>query len=81
MAIGTQNRRLLPLHHALVSAPKRSATITCLSCTPPNLDVVSTSPAANAEINFGSDVVGYYDYAGNQRANSGAQVNIGAYEQ
>jgi hypothetical protein len=49
--------------------------------TPPNLDVLSSSPAVNAGINLGSSVVGILDYAGNPRTNANGQINIGAYEQ
>jgi hypothetical protein len=52
-----------------------------LSSTPPNLDVLSSSPAVNAGTNLGSSVVGILDYAGNQRVNANGQINIGAYEQ
>ena len=52
-----------------------------LSSTPPNLDVLSSSPATNAGTNLGSSVVGLLDYAGNTRVNANGQINIGAYEQ
>ena len=48
---------------------------------PPNLDILSTSPAVNAGVNLGSSVVGFLDYAGNRRVNGNGQINIGAYEQ
>ncbi|MGB2890168.1 MAG: DUF1565 domain-containing protein [Candidatus Acidiferrales bacterium] len=48
--------------------------------TPPNLDIKSTSPAVNAGVNFGTDIVGTEDFAGNQRVDNGL-INIGAYEQ
>ncbi len=52
-----------------------------ISSAPPNLDILSTSPAVNAGINLGSSVVGFWDYAGNPRVNGNGQINIGAYEQ
>lgn len=52
-----------------------------ISSTPPNLDVLSSSPAVNSGINLGSSVVGILDYAGNPRVNANGQINIGAYEQ
>jgi hypothetical protein len=52
-----------------------------LTSTPPNLDVLSTSPAINAGTNLGSSVVGIVDYAGNPRVNANGQINMGAYEQ
>jgi hypothetical protein len=52
-----------------------------ISSTPPNLDILSTSPAVNAGVNLGSSVVGILDYAGNPRVNANGQINIGAYEQ
>jgi hypothetical protein len=52
-----------------------------ISSTPPNLDVLSSSPAVNAGTNLGSSVVGIRDYAGNARVNANGQINIGAYEQ
>jgi hypothetical protein len=51
-----------------------------ISSTPPNLDVLSSSPAVNAGTNLGSSVVGLLDYAGNPRLNANGQINIGAYE-
>ena len=47
---------------------------------PPNLDIQPGSPAVNAGIDLGSDVVGTADFAGNPRVQNG-QINIGAYEQ
>lgn len=52
-----------------------------LISTPPNLDVLSTSPAINAGTNLGSSIVGILDYAGNPRVNANGQINVGAYEQ
>lgn len=52
-----------------------------ISSTPPNLDVLATSPAVNAGTNLGSSVVGILDYAGKPRVNANGQINIGAYEQ
>lgn len=52
-----------------------------LSTTPPNLDILSGSPAVNAGTNLGVNTVGVLDYAGNPRVNGSAQINIGAYEQ
>jgi hypothetical protein len=52
-----------------------------ISSTPPNLDILSSSPAVNAGANLGSSVVGLLDYAGNPRVNANGQINIGAYEQ
>jgi hypothetical protein len=52
-----------------------------LTSTPPNLDVLSTSPAINAGTNLGSSIVGVVDYAGNPRVNANGQINAGAYEQ
>ena len=52
-----------------------------ISSTPPNLDVLSSSPAVNAGTNLGSSVVGLLDYTGNPRVNASGQINIGAYEQ
>jgi hypothetical protein len=52
-----------------------------LTSTPPNLDVLSTSPAINAGTNLGSSVVGILDYAGNPRVNAHGQINAGAHEQ
>ncbi len=51
------------------------------SSTPPNLDILSTSPAINAGTNLGVNTVGVLDYAGHPRVNGGGQINIGAYEQ
>ena len=51
------------------------------SSTPPNLDILSTSPAVNAGTNLGVNTVGVLDYAGNPRVNGSGQTNIGAYEQ
>jgi Right handed beta helix region len=48
--------------------------------SPPNLDIQSTSPAANAGANLGAAVVGTVDFAGNPRVRVG-EINIGAYEQ
>jgi hypothetical protein len=52
-----------------------------ISTAPYNLDVMTTSPAANAGTNLGSSLVGLLDYAGNPRVNGSGQINIGAYEQ
>ncbi len=52
-----------------------------LTSTPPNLDVLSTSPAINAGTNLGSPIVGILDYAGNPRVNANGQINAGAYQQ
>jgi len=52
-----------------------------ISTLPPNLDVMSTSPAVNAGTNLGVNTVGVLDFAGNPRVNSSGQINIGAYEQ
>ena len=49
------------------------------SSTPPNLDILSTSPAVNAGTDFGVNTVGVLDYAGNPRVNGSGQTNIGAY--
>jgi hypothetical protein len=48
---------------------------------PPNLDVLSSSPAINAGTNLGQSVVGVLDFAGNPRVNASGQINMGAYEQ
>jgi hypothetical protein len=47
---------------------------------PPNLDIASASPGANAGTNLGAAIVGTVDFAGNPRVQGGA-INIGAYEQ
>ena len=52
-----------------------------IATLPPNLDVMSTSPAVNAGTNLGVNTVGVLDFAGNPRVNANAQINIGAYEQ
>jgi hypothetical protein len=52
-----------------------------ISTLPPNLDVLSTSPALNAGTNFGVNTVGVLDFAGNPRVNGSGRINIGAYEQ
>jgi hypothetical protein len=52
-----------------------------ISTLPPNLDVMSSSPAVNAGINLGVNTVGVLDFAGNPRVNGSGQINIGAYEQ
>jgi hypothetical protein len=50
--------------------------------TPPyNFDLASGSPAINAGMNLGVNVVGVLDYSGNPRVNGNGQINIGAYEQ
>ncbi len=48
--------------------------------TTPDLHVADTSPAVNAGINLGSDIVGDFDFAGNPRV-QGSNIDIGAYEQ
>jgi hypothetical protein len=48
---------------------------------PPNLDVLSSSPAENAGTNLGPSIVGVLDFAGNPRVNASGQINMGAYEQ
>jgi hypothetical protein len=52
-----------------------------ITTSPYNLDVMATSPAANAGTNLGVNVVGVLNYAGNPRVNVSGQINIGAYEQ
>jgi hypothetical protein len=52
-----------------------------ISTLPPNLDVMSTSPAVNGGTNLGVNTVGVLDFAGNARVNGSGQINIGAYEQ
>ena len=52
-----------------------------ISTLPPNLDVMSTSPAVNAGTNLGVNTVGVLDFGGNPRVNGSGQINIGAYEQ
>jgi|SRR5579864_667872 len=52
-----------------------------IATLPPNLDVMSTSPAVNAGTNLGVNTVGVLDFAGNPRVNGSGQINIGAYEQ
>jgi hypothetical protein len=52
-----------------------------ISTLPPNLDVMSSSPAVNAGTNLGVNTVGILDFAGNPRVNGSGQTNIGAYEQ
>ena len=52
-----------------------------IATLPPNLDVVSTSPAVNAGTNLGVNIVGVFDFGGNPRVNGSGQINIGAYEQ
>jgi hypothetical protein len=52
-----------------------------ITTSPYNLDVMATSPAANAGTNLGVNVVGVLDFAGNPRVNVSGQINIGAYEQ
>lgn len=52
-----------------------------ISTLPPNLDVMSTSPAVNAGANLGVNTVGVLDFAGNPRVNANGQINAGAYEQ
>jgi hypothetical protein len=51
------------------------------SSTPPNLDILSTSPAVNSGTNLGVNTVGVLDYAGHARVNGSGQINRGAYEQ
>jgi len=51
-----------------------------LNATTPDLQVEPTSPAVNAGINLGTDVVGTLDFAGNPRV-QGANIDRGAYEQ
>lgn len=51
------------------------------STLPPNLNVMSTSPAVNAGTNLGVNTVGVLDFGGNPRVNGSGQINIGAYEQ
>jgi hypothetical protein len=46
----------------------------------PDLHVSPDSPAVNAGINLGQDVVGAVDFAGNPRV-QGPNIDIGAYEQ
>jgi hypothetical protein len=52
-----------------------------ISTLPPNLDVMSSSPAVNAGTNLGVNTVGVLDFSGNPRVNRSGQINIGAYEQ
>jgi hypothetical protein len=52
-----------------------------IATLPPNLDVMSTSPAVNAGTNLGVNTVGVLDFAGNPRVNANGEINIGAYEQ
>jgi hypothetical protein len=61
--------------HSLYANPQFLSTTT----TPPNLDISSTSPANDAGVNLGSNVVGTLDFAGNPRV-QGAGIEIGAYE-
>ncbi len=51
-----------------------------VSLTTPDLQVAPDSPAVNAGINLGQDVVGTVDFAGNPRV-QGPNIDIGAYEQ
>jgi hypothetical protein len=46
----------------------------------PDLQVEPNSPAVNAGINLGAQIVGTEDFAGNPRV-QGANIDIGAYEQ
>jgi hypothetical protein len=52
-----------------------------IATLPPNLDVMSTSPAINAGTNLGVNTVGVLDFSGNPRVNGSGQINSGAYEQ
>ena len=52
-----------------------------IATLPPNLDVMSTSPAINAGTNLGVNTVGLLDFSGNPRVNPSGQINSGAYEQ
>jgi hypothetical protein len=64
-----------------VHSPFADPQFVNISSMPPNLDVLSSSPAVNAGTNLGSSVLGLLDYAGNPRVNGNGQINIGAYEQ
>jgi len=64
-----------------VHSPFANPQFDNISTLPPNLDVMSTSPAVNAGSNLGVNTVGVLDFAGNPRVNGNGQINIGAYEQ
>jgi hypothetical protein len=64
-----------------VHSPFANPQFDNISTLPPNLDVMSTSPAVNAGTNLGVNTVGVLDFAGNPRVNGSGQINIGAYEQ
>jgi len=64
-----------------VHSPFANPQFDNISTLPPNLDVMSTSPAVNAGSNLGVNTVGVLDFAGNPRVNGSGQINIGAYEQ
>ena len=52
-----------------------------ITAPPYNFDLASGSPAINAGMNLGVNLVGVLDYAGNPRVNGSGQINVGAYEQ
>ena len=52
-----------------------------ISLTTPDLDLQPGSPALNAGVNLGADVVGSVDFAGNPRVNGNGTISIGAYQQ
>jgi hypothetical protein len=52
-----------------------------IATLPPNLDVLSSSPAVNAGTDPGQSIVGVLDFAGNPRVDTSGRINIGAYEQ
>jgi len=64
-----------------VHSPFANPQFDNISTLPPNLDVMSTSPAVNGGSNLGVNTVGVLDFAGNPRVNGSGQINIGAYEQ
>ena len=52
-----------------------------ISQSPPNLDIAPSSPVRNRGINFGPDVVGLTDFAGNPRVGDDGKINMGAFQQ
>lgn len=63
--------------HSLFADPRYDKT----SAEPFNFDIPANSPAANAGVNLGVNVVGVRDFAGNPRVNAKGQISMGAFQQ